>query len=350
MHGGKKDTERSERRKLPRIKDVAARAGVSSASVSRVLNTPAKVSPDLRQRVEAAMADLSFVPNWAAQALASQRSRTVGVVVPTLGTAIFAAGVEALQTRLGQGGHSLLIASSGYDKSQELAQVRVLIERNVDGLVLVGADHDDKVAELISLAGIPALSTYSFNPSFHFPTVGIDNAKAAYRMARYLWDTGHRRFGIITSPVSSNDRTRARRDGFLKCFEANGIERNAVRIAEVPYTIADGRRALHEMAQGANPPTAVLCTTDVLAIGALLEASVLGIRVPEDLSITGFDDLELAAQLTPALTTIKMPAVEIGRRAADMLLAMMQNEQGQIHIELDAELILRRSTSAASKA
>lgn len=349
MHGGKKDTERLERRKLPRIKDVADRAGVSSASVSRVLNTPSKVSLDLRRRVEAAMAELSFVPNWAAQALASQRSRTVGVVVPTLGTAIFAAGVEALQARLGEWGHSLLIASSNYDKSQELAQVRVLIERKVDGLILVGVDHESKVAELLSRADIPAVSTYSFDPLSHFSTVGIDNGKAAYRMARYLWDTGHRSFGIITSPVSANDRTRSRRNGFLKCFDEQGVNRGAVRIAEVPYTIADGRRALRELVQGAKPPTAVLCTTDVLAIGSLLEASLLGIRIPEDLSVTGFDDLELAAQLIPALTTIKMPALEIGRRAADALLSMMQNEQDVLHIELEAELILRQSTTAPPK-
>lgn len=331
----------------PRLRDVAAAAGVSSASVSRVLNNPETVRPDLRRKVEAAMAELAFVPNWAARALASKKSRTVGIVVPTLGIAIFAKGVEALQKRLENSGHSLLIASAEYSVDKEMRQIRTLLGRKVDGLVLVGFDHDRKLAQLIAAARVPIVSTYSYSATAPLPSIGIDNFAAARRVVRHLLDLGHRDFGIITSPVIQNDRTRSRLEGALQGLAAAGIKLPPEHVIEVRYTIEDGRQGLRELLARGARPTALVCTTDVLAIGAILEAPLVGLRVPTDLSVTGFDDLELASHLSPSLTTIHVPAEEIGRGAADLLLAMMQGTVANSHIEKTAELILRSSTAPA---
>lgn len=334
---------------VARLRDVAERAGVSSASVSRVLNRPETVSPKTRQRIEAAIAEMNFVPNWAARSLASQKSRTVGAVVPTLGIAIFARGIEALQNRLEQSGHGLLIASAQYNATKEVEQVRTLIERNVEGLILVGNEHDEEIFDLAERADIPLITTYLHAVDSRFSSVGVDNKAASRRIIQHVVELGHRQIGVVTSPTEQNDRTRSRLEGIVEALAQSGILVSPNRVLEVPYSIADGRRAARMLLTEHPSLTAIVCTTDVLAIGAVLEAPQLGRGVPDDLSVTGFDDLDLAGQITPALTTVHVPADEIGRQAADLMLSRLRKRPGLAHIELPAELILRQSTTIAPK-
>jgi LacI family transcriptional regulator len=315
--------------------------------VSRVLNQPGSVRPETRNRIEAAMAEMAYVPNWAARALASQKSRTIGAIVPTLGIAIFASGVEALQDRLHELGYTLLLASAQYDVAKELDCARVLVERKVEGLVLVGEAHDPAMYRLIETNDIPIVTTYVFNPETRFPSVGIDNAAASRRVVQHLIDLGHREFGVLTSPLSGNDRIRARLDGMLACFAEYDIDFGKNRVLEVNYSIQDGRRGFSRLRSGSPAITAVACTTDALAIGSLLEAERMGLRIPQDVSITGFDDLELANEIKPGLTTIRVPARELGTRAADLLLAAIAHRQVPDRVELTAELILRGSSGPA---
>lgn len=327
-----------------RLRDVALRAGVSTASVSRVLNQPDSVKPETRDRIETAMAEMNYTPNWAARALASQKSRTVGAIVPTLGIAIFASGVESLQDRLHELGYTLLLASAQYDIAKELECARVLVERKVEGLILVGEEHDPAIYKLIETNEIPIVTTYVFNAETMFPSVGIDNAAASRRVVQHLIDLGHREFGVLTSPVSRNDRIRARLDGMLGCFAEQGIDLGNDRILEVNYSIQDGRRSFAQLRGRSRAITAVACTTDALAIGSMLEAERMGLQIPRDISITGFDDLELANEIKPGLTTIRVPAREIGARAADLLVAAISQKQVPDRVELTAELILRGSS------
>jgi len=291
------------------------------------------------------MAEMAYVPNWAARALASQKSLTVGAIVPTLGIAIFASGVEALQDRLHELGYTLLLASAQYDISKELECARVLVERKVDGLVLVGGEHDPAMYQLIETNGIPIVTTYVFTPETRFPSVGIDNAAASRRVVQHLLDLGHREFGVLTSPLRANDRIRARLDGMIACFAEHGIDLGKERILEVNYSIQDGRRGFTRLRTSSPAITAVACTTDALAIGCMLEADRMGLRIPQDVSITGFDDLELATEIKPGLTTIHVPARELGVRTADLLVAAIERRHVPDRVELTAELILRGSSS-----
>jgi LacI family transcriptional regulator len=327
-----------------RLRDVALRAGVSTASVSRVLNQPDSVKPETRNRIETAMAQMNYTPNWAARALASQKSRTVGAIVPTLGIAIFASGVESLQNRLHELGYTLLLASAQYDIAKELECARVLVERKVEGLILVGEEHDPAMYKLIETNEIAIVTTYVFNAQTRFPSVGIDNAAASRRVVQHLIDLGHREFGVLTSPISRNDRIRARLDGMLSCLAEQGIDLGNNRILEVSYSIQDGRRGFAQLRSRFPAITAVACTTDALAIGSMLEAERMGLQIPRDISITGFDDLELANEIKPGLTTIRVPARELGTRAADLLLAAIARKQVPDRVELTAELILRGSS------
>lgn len=331
--------------KSVRLSDVARRAGVSTASVSRVLNTPERVSSGLRRRVEIALRELRYVPHGAARALASQRSRTIGAVVPTLGIAIFAKGIEALQARLHEAGYTLLIASGEYDLAKELEVTRALIERGVDGLALVGAQHVGALEELLDAAGLPHVNTYVYDPMSKRPCVGIDNRAATYRLTRHLIELGHREFAVLTSPRRNNDRVAARFEGIKACLADHGLPLLPAAVVEVPYSIADGRAGLRALLASGHRFTALPCTTDVIAFGALAECRAQGIVVPDEVSVTGFDDLDPAAHLDPPLTTIVVPTEALGRRAADYLLERIAGRTVINHTELTASLILRGSTA-----
>src|SRR5258708_9425488 len=297
--------------------DVARRAGVSAASVSRVLNHPEKVSPEVRERVGRVMHELGYVRDGAARALASRHSFTIGNVVPTLGIGIFAEGVEALQRRLEESGYQLLVAASNYDEAKELSQVRALIERGVDGIALVGHRHAHEVYELLRARALPYVNTYQFEGRNPHPCIGFDNRSGAFNLARYLVDLGHRAFGIVTAPPRLNDRIAARLKGITDCLEACRIAVPAVQIMEVAQTIGNGRLAARRLLEENPQLTAICCTTDTLAIGALSECRARAIRVPEDISVAGFSDLEIVAELDPPHTTTHIPPATIRALIAD---------------------------------
>jgi LacI family transcriptional regulator len=323
------------------IEDVARLAGVSTASVSRVINTPEKVGPEIRARVQEALKELRYLRNGAARALAARRSHTVGAVVPTLGAAIFATGVEALQRRLEGHGYALLVSNSRYDPELEARQVRTLIERGIDGIVLVGHRRSADVYRLLNENRVPYVCTYTYAAGPH-ACVGFDHAAAARQIVDYLLDLGHGEFGVITTPPRENDRIAGRLEGVLQGLSAAGLPRP--EIVEADYSIADGRSALRVLLSLAPRVTAVVCTTDGHAVGALAEARAQRIEVPQRLSITGFDDLELSANAEPSLTTVAVPAREIGERAADLIIARIDGRQVPHLVELRTTLSVRGST------
>jgi LacI family transcriptional regulator len=325
--------------------DVARRAGVSAASVSRVLNYPAKVSPEIRERVMRAMGELGYVRDGAARALASRHSLTIGNVVPTLGIGIFAAGVAALQRRLEEFGYQLLVAASDYDEAKEVRQVRALIERGVDGIALVGQRHAPEIYQLLRSRKLPYVNTYQFDGQNPHPCIGLDNRIGTFNLTRYLIDLGHRDFGIVTAPPSLNDRIAARLTGIFDCLDDRGIAASARHIMEVTaQTIVEGRGATRALLTVHPNLTAIYCTTDTLAIGALCECRVLGLRVPEDVSVAGFSDLEIVSQLDPPLSTVHIPTDQIGTCIADFLIDRISGRTGPEKFELEANVIIRQST------
>lgn len=332
----------------PKLADVARQAGVSLATASRVINNPAIVRPGMQERVRQAITTLGFTPDGAARALASGRSRTIGAVVPTLGIAIFADGVEALQNRLSPAGYTLLLANSQYDVAKETQEIQALLERGADGLVLVGDRLSRESIRLIRQYGTPAVITYVARSQRRIPAIGIDNGAASEALATYLLSLGHRRLGIIANTIAPNDRTQARLDGITRALARAGI--GSPPIEAVLYSITNGRAALHRLLACDPALTAVMCTSDALAVGALVESRRLGIRVPDDLSITGFDDVELAAETEPALTTVHVPAREIGRLAAERLLDILAGRSVPLHTALEARMVIRGSAGPARPA
>jgi LacI family transcriptional regulator len=319
-------------------------AGVSTASVSRVLNHPDKVSERIRVKVTQAMEELGYVRDGAARALASRRSYSMGSVVPTIGIGIFASGVERLQQRLQQFGYQLLIATTQYDASKEMEAVRALIERGVDGVQLVGQQHDPRIYALLKARNIPFVNTYQFDAVNEHPSIGFDNYRSAWTLMNHLLELGHRAVGIITSPTQLNDRIAARLAGMLACLETHGIDQPDSRVIEVAHRIEAGRAATRRLLQDHPELTAICGTADALAIGALFELRELGIAVPHEVSVAGYDDLEIVRHLNPTLTTVHVPVEELGLRVADYLLGCIEGRAMPMKTELKAELVQREST------
>lgn len=328
---------------LPTLADVARRAEVSTATVSRYLKQHDSIKPALRERVAAAIAEFDYVPHGAAQALASRRSQTIGAIVPALDNHIFAVAAQAMQLRLDPEGYTLLLANSDYDAERELKQLRSMIQRGLDGVLLVGQQHRSEVYDLLDQQKIPYLNSWVFDPHSPHPTLGFDNAEGTRRITRYLMDLGHTQIGMIAGERRNNDRAAERVEGVRQALAERGLELPPRYFREAPYTIAAARSACLDLHQSAPEITALICGNDILAMGVLFECQRLGIEVPGDLSVTGYDDINIVGDMTPGLTTVHVPARAMGQRAAESLLLQVQGAAITHSIRLDAELVVRSS-------
>ena len=330
-----------------RLSDVALAAGVSLSTASRALAEPKLVQPQTRQKVDDAVRMLGYVPHGAARALASRRSRTVGAVVPTLDNPIFAHSTQALQRALAEAGYTLLLASHEYDAQVELDVTRALVERGVDGLVFVGTDHAPALYEFLARSAVPFELTWAIDPDRHRHCVGFNNRLASIRMTQHLLALGHREFAVVSGYTAHNDRARERVAGVREALAANGLSLPDHRYVETAFSVSSGRSALGELLARGSAPTAIACGNDLLAFGVLLECAARGIAVPQQLSVAGFDDIELAAEVSPPLTTMHIPTAFIGRRAAERLLARLAGKRVARVEDVPVDLVIRGSTGPA---
>ncbi len=333
---------------IPTLADVARRANVSTATVSRCLNTPELVGAETRDRVMQAVRDLGYAPNFNARALAAKRTNTMGVVIPTMDNAIFARGIQAFQEELGRHGITLLIASSAYQEELEEEQIRTLVARGADGLLLIGYHRRPEIYGFLRRRAVPALVAWSFDMDEPHAAIGFDNVRAMADLARRVLALGHDRIGMISAPIAANDRARGRVDGLRLAMAEAGLPESRLTLVETQYGIDTGAAAFRGIMTDVPETTVVLCGNDVLAIGALRAAKGMGLRVPADVSITGFDDIELAMLAEPELTTVHVPHREMGRRAAQLLMRMVEDGGAAVErIELPTDIRLRQSFGPA---
>jgi LacI family transcriptional regulator len=335
--------------RIATLADVARLARVSTATVSRALSLPHKVRARTLTRVQHAVQALGYVAHGAARALASRRTRTIGAVIPTLDNAIFANTTHALQKTLDEAGYTLLLASHEFDAAVEVRAIRALIERGIDGVVLLGTSHHPSVFQMIVANRVPYVLTWALDPAGEHPCVGFDNRAAAIRLADYLLDIGHREFAMIAGYTAQNERARERAEGVRQALAARGGRLPPERVVEKPFTLGAGREGLREVARRGARPTVVICGNDILAIGAMAECNALGIAVPRDISVTGFDDMEIASLITPGLTTVHFPTTELGIYAARHLLRRLAGEDVALRSELPVELVVRGTTAPPAR-
>lgn len=333
----------SSQHSVPTIADVATHAGVSTATVSRVLNAGTKVQPATRARVEAAISALNYTPNFGARALVAGRTRTIGAVIPTMENAIFARGVQAFQETLDEAGFTLLVATSLYRQDLEETQIRTLMARGIDGLMLIGYQRKPEIYDLLRRHEIATLVTWAHDPNHPQPAVGFDNRAAMADVTRAVLNQGHRDIAVIMAHTDHNDRTSNRLRGLRDEMERWGISPDSCPVVETPYQIDAARRAFAQIMSADTRPTAILCGNDVLAVGALMEARAMGLSVPGDVSLTGFDDMDIATVVEPGITTMHIPHRKMGRQAALALLGAVQHETPMITTRLEARMVMRGS-------
>jgi len=325
-------------------RDVARLAGVSTATVSRALNLPASVDPGTLARVRNAIDKLRYVPHGAARALRSRKSDMLGAVVPSFDYALYARTTSALQREADARGYALVLAAHYYDLPTELRVTRQMVQHGVDAFVFVGLDHDAELFSLLDRYGRPYVLTWGVDTSRLHPSIGFDNRAATYAMTRHLLELGHRHFALISAPTAGNDRSRERGAGVRAALAATGLSLADGDVRYGRIALESGVIAMRDLLERHPRPTAVIATNDVFAVGAMLACREAGVRIPEDISVTGVDDTDLGATQTPGLTSIRTPIVEIGRAAALQLFARLEGLPAELQQELSFELVRRGST------
>lgn len=297
------------------IQAVAAQAGVSVATVSRAFNFPDKVTPATRELVERVARELNYLPNASARTLRTQRSRTLGVVLPTLLNPTFAECLQGIARAAVAGGYAILPVTTGYRLDEEERAVQLLLAGSVDGLILVVSNPSTSAAlQRLQAAAVPYVLAY--NRHADHPCVSVDSEGAVADAVTRLVLLGHRRIAMVSGTLAASDRAQQRYRGYQRGMAEAGLA--APPLLEVPF-VETAVDALCDAMRPRSRPTALVCSNDLLAIRSIRAAHLSGLAVPDDLSVIGFDGIALGEDLTPALTTIAQPNSDIGRHSVELL-------------------------------
>jgi LacI family transcriptional regulator, gluconate utilization system Gnt-I transcriptional repressor len=324
------------------LHDVAKLAGVAPITASRALNTPQQVSEEVRRKVAEAVARTGYVPNRLAGGLASARSRLVAAVVPTISGPVFLETVQALTEALAEQGYQLMLGQAGYVGSREDALLEAIIGRRPDGIVLTGILHSAEGRRRLLACGIPVVETWDLTPTPIDMLVGFSHVEVGRAVAQFLHAKGRRRLGVVTA---DDERARRRADAFgtmVRSLELPDVVRVEV---PAPTTLRSGRKALVELLRRAPQVEAVFCSSDLLALGVTTEARVQSVRVPQQLAVVGFGDLDYAADLDPSLSSVKINGTAIGQQAARFIVDRAEGrEVAQRVIDIGFSIVERDST------
>jgi LacI family gluconate utilization system Gnt-I transcriptional repressor len=323
--------------------DVARIAGVSSSTVSRALNEPLMVKKETVERVKQAIAKIGYTPNLLAGGLASSRSRMVALIVPTIANSIFAETVQATTDRLAEVGYQTILGLSGYDPQHERDLLRAILGRRPDGVILAGAQHLTETRAALLGAGIPIVEIWDMTPTPIDMLVGFSHEQVGRAVARHLHAAGYRAFGLISA---DDQRAMARRFGFVAELDSAGVTLVPEIIVQAPARLSLGREGFAQMLEAGHAPKVVVCSSDTIAQGVLAEAQSRGMRIPADVAVMGFGDLNFAADTWPALSTVRIDGARVGREAATAVLERLNGvESGRPGIiDVGFSIVERAST------
>lgn len=324
------------------VHDVARLAGVSAMTVSRALNNPERVSPGTLAKVREVVSRTGFVPNGMAGGLRSSRARLVAAVLPTLVGPVFQETVRALNQALDERGYQLMIGQSGYDASREDLLLDAVIRRRPDGIVLTGIMHSVEGRRQLLAAGIPVVETWDLTPTPIDMLVGFSHERIGEAVCHFLYSQGYRHPLLLSA---DDERARRRMDGFRRMAQALGLEAEVpTLLVPAPTTLGSGRSGLAEVLRTHPQTDALFCSSDMLALGVLIEAQTRGMDVPGQLGVIGLGDLDFAASLQPALTTVRINGTRIGRMAAQFIVDRAEGRPvSEPIVDIGFEIITRAS-------
>ena len=326
------------------ISQVAREAGYSPATVSRYLNNRIELPASTALRIDSAVARLEYRPNLLARRLSMGRTETVGLVAPEIANPFFAELAATIEDEAERHGYSVLMSSTRGLRERELTSLRRLEDRHVDGLIMMTNQPDDgTLAENVGTHANVVLVDEDV-PGVAVPKVFVENEFGAYHATRHLIEVGHTQIAHIGGPgnlMSGGERL----DGFRRAHLECGLDPASPRVLLGTYSREFGATAIGELLLDANRPTAVFCGSDFIAIGVMQRVRELGLAVPGDLSIVGFDDMPFAELLAPALTTVRQPIETLGRKAFNTLFALINKQETVAEVRLPVELVERQSVA-----
>ncbi|WP_312682499.1 LacI family DNA-binding transcriptional regulator [Stenotrophomonas chelatiphaga] len=327
------------------IYDIAKHVGVSAGTVSRALSRPDKVLPATRSRIEQAAAALGYVPNTVARTLKTQRSGKILVTVPDIANPFFAQILQGAEDAAQALGYAVLLGDTQHQPEREERYAQMLRRNEADGLIVLGHRLPPTARAIVEQSGptAPVVNGCEFDPALGIPSVHIDNAAAARAVMEHLYGLGHERIAVVGGPTD-NPLHQQRLEGARAAGKAHGRLRS-LRVVPGDFSVESGHAAVLAQLARTPAPTAIFCFSDQMALGALAACRDRGIRVPDDLSIVGFDDLASSRYLTPALTTIRQPMRDIGACAVNLLLAIIEGRDVPLQQTLAFSLMLRGSTA-----
>lgn len=332
------------------IREIAKRARVSTATVSRTINRVPTVNPQLAKRVWNVVDELGYYPNTQARALVSGRSRIFGLVVSEITNPFFPEIVQVFETIAVQHGYEILLTSTGNDPKRTEGSVRRMIERRVEGVAIMTFGMEELLLEDLQLRKVPMVFVDVGPPRPKVSNIRIDYVNGIRQAVQHLAALRHKRIAFITGPLRLKSAL-ARQQAFLHSMQEIGLESDPALIIEGDHTMEGGMAAFAQLLSRSAQPTAVLCSNDMTAIGVMRESHEAGIAVPRDLSVVGFDDIRLAQFVIPPLTTVQMSQAELAQLAFHALLSELEREtpspNGTEYV-LKTHLVLRESTSLIS--
>jgi LacI family gluconate utilization system Gnt-I transcriptional repressor len=327
------------------MRDVAARAGVSVITVSRALREPAKVAEGTRERILSAVAAMGYVPNLVAGSLKSRRSGFVAGIIPSVAHSIASEVTRGMNASLRVDGLRLMLADSGFSPEEEQELVAGLLARRPDALYLTGVTHTAVTRQLLKASRIPVVETGNLSPCPIDMMVGFSNFGAAHAITAAITASGRRRIGYVAQAGRAYiDRLQDRFDGHRRALEDAGLQIEDRRVVETEFSYAGGAEGLAVLLAREPDLDAVVCSSDVLALGVLFECLRRRIAVPGRIAIGGIDDSELSAQCVPRLSTVRVPRFEIGRVAGEMICRRLRGETVADPVaDLGFELVMRET-------
>ena len=326
----------------PTMKDVANEAGVASVTISRYLNSRNLVSPQSQSKIDAAIKKLNYVPHAAARTLASKRSRMIGAVMPSLDSNLFGRTLEVFQNHMSTAGYNMMLASNNYSLEKEAEHITQMVSHGMEALLLVGQTRDSHIYDLLHAKNIPYVLTWAVDEQH--PCIGFDNKAAAVKVTDYLLQLGHTEFAMISGIIKNNDRASNRLLGVKAALAEQNIELAEENVIERTFGLEEGSEAFRLLMSQENKPTAIICGSEPFAYGAIFEAKQMGVSIPEEVSIVGFDDMWLASKIIPKITTVRTPQTQIGMLAAKYLISRLEGHSLPFPAPLDVELVIRESS------
>lgn len=326
--------------RAPTLEDVARAAGLSSMTVSRALNTPQLVRPKTVEKVLAAVKATGYIPNALAGGLASRRSKLIAVVVPQINNNMFVDTIQAISDELAMRGYHMLLCVAGYTQQTEADLVAALLSRRPDGIVLTGIHHSTDLKKVILNASVPVVEIWDLTPTPLDMLVGFSHEKVGQATAEYLLRKGYRRPGLLWTV---DKRASQRKAGLCEALARHGITDPLSVDVALPARFTSGREGLSQLL-ALGESDVIVCSSDTLAQGAIVEAQARGMRVPQDLAVIGFGDLDFAAGNNPAITTVSVDRKIIGQRAATLLMERIEGvRSGEEIVDIGFHFIERES-------